>query len=47
MARSLDDAASKGVAGTALGLWALVKNGGNLLGGIGGGETIIANDTLG
>lgn len=56
MARSLDDAASKGVAGaglglgiagTALGLWALVKNGGNLLGGIGGGETIIANNTLG
>jgi hypothetical protein len=28
-------------------LWALVKNGGNLLGGIGGGETIIANNTLG
>lgn len=56
MARSLDDAASKGVAGaglglgiagTALGLWALVKNGGNLLGGIGSGETIIANNTLG
>lgn len=28
-------------------MWALVKNGGNLLGGIGGGETIIANNTLG
>lgn len=50
MARSLDDAASKGVAGTglglgiagtALGLWALAKSGSGLLGGIGSGETII------
>lgn len=28
-------------------MWALVKNGGNLLSGIGSGETIIANNTLG
>ena len=56
MARSLDDAASKGVAGTglglgiagtALGLWALAKSGSGLLGGIGSGETIIAGNNLG
>lgn len=36
-----------GIAGTALGLWALAKSGSGLLGGIGSGETIIAGNNLG